>query len=96
MIRYGEHLEDILKSITIHGVDDHLAGALKRLAEENQTSVNRTVKRLLEEVLGMKPRERARHYDDFAQYCGLWSTEELTEFEVGTADMTAVDPLDWS
>ncbi len=84
-----------MKSITIHGVDDHLAQALKRLAEENRTSVNRTVKRLLEEVLGMKPRESARYHDDFVQYCGLWSPEELTEFEEATADMAAVDPQDW-
>ena len=85
-----------MKSITIHGVDDHLAEAIKRLAKENQTSVNRTVKRLLEEVLGMKPRESARYYDDFVEFCGLWSTQELTEFEDATADMAAVDPQDWS
>ena len=85
-----------MKSITIHGVDDHLAEALKRLARESNTSVNRTVKRLLEEVLGMKPRESARYYDDFAQFCGLWSAEELTEFEEATADMNAVNEQDWS
>ncbi len=85
-----------MKSITIHGVDVHLAEAIKRLAKENQTSVNRTVKRLLEEVLGMKPRESARYYDDFAEFCGLWSAQELTEFEDATVDLAAVDQQDWS
>jgi len=91
-----ERMEESMKSITIHGVDNHLAEALKRLAEENRTSVNRTVKRLLEEVLGMKPRESARYHDDFAQFCGLWSAEELAEFEDATADMAAIDQKDWS
>ena len=85
-----------MKSITIHGVDNHLAEALKRLAEEHNTSVNRTVKRLLEEVLGMKPRESARYHDDFAKFCGLWSAKDLAEFEDATVDMGAIDPEDWS
>lgn len=84
-----------MKSITIHGVDDQLAARLQQLAEASGTSVNRTIKRLLEERLGMKPRPRDRNREQFEPFLGRWTQAELDEFRQATADMERVDAEDW-
>lgn len=85
-----------MKSISIHGVDDLLMGRLKREAEAAGTSLNRTVKRLLEEAVGMKPRPKGRHRAEFETFLGVWSEEDLNEFRVATEDLERVDQKDWS
>lgn len=89
-------LEDGLKSITIHGVDEQLASRLKELAESEGTSMNRTVKRLLEQALGMKPRAPQHNREQFEQFLGVWSEEERSEFEHATAELEQVLDSDWS
>ena len=42
-----------MKSITIHGIDDPLAGLIKSRAQSEGLSINKTVKKLLEESLGV-------------------------------------------
>jgi len=90
------HMEAIMKTITIHGVDDQLAAHLKRLAESEGTSLNRTGRRLLEEAVGMKPRPQGRYRDQFEAFCGVWSEDELSAFRRATADFEHVDEGDWS
>ena len=85
-----------MKSITIHGVDEQLANRLKQLAESEGTSVNRTVKRLLEQALGMKPRALQHNREQFEQFLGLWSEEERAAFERGTEEFEHVLDSDWS
>lgn len=82
-------------SITIHNVDEHLAALLKKRADEAGTSVNRTVKRLLEQALGLKPRPDGGNRHEFAAFLGVWSDEELSQFNSATADLEAVDDADW-
>jgi len=84
-----------MKSITIHGVDDHLAGLLKKEAERTATSMNRTVKRLLEEAMGLKPRPEGRNREHFESFLGVWSNGEQAEFRAATADFETVDDEDW-
>jgi hypothetical protein len=84
-----------MKSITIHGVDDVLAARLKQTAERWGTSMNRTVKRLLEEALGMKPRPPGHNREQFEGFCGAWSGDDLAEFQRATADFERVDDGDW-
>jgi hypothetical protein len=84
-----------VKSITIHGVDDQLAGRLKQVAEAGGTSMNRTIKRLLEEVLGLKPRPRGHNREQFEAFSGVWSRQELRAFRKATADLEQVHDGDW-
>jgi len=84
-----------MKSITIHGVDDDLAARLKRLAKAEGTSVTRTARRLLEEALGMKPRPRGRHREQFEAFLGVWSEEEAETFRQATGDLEQVHEEDW-
>lgn len=84
-----------MKSITIHGIDEPLAELLKSKAESEGVSMNKTVKKLLEEALGVKPRPDDAHRGDFEKFCGLWSKADADEFEKNTADFGKVDPGDW-
>ena len=84
-----------MKSITIHGVDGHLAKLLKNESERSGTSMTRTVKRLLEEAMGLKPRSPAPNREHFECFLGVWSSEDLAGFRAANADMENVDDRDW-
>jgi hypothetical protein len=84
-----------VKSFTIHGVDDHLAARLKQAAEAGGTSMNRTIKRLLEEALGLKPKPRGHNLEQFEAFSGVWSPDELAEFQAATVDLDQIDLGDW-
>lgn len=84
-----------MNSITIHGLDDHLKARIKSRAEKEGLSLNKTVKKMLEESLGMRPRSDGRHRGAFQDFCGVWSVEDLAEFERQTEDLRQVDEEDW-
>ena len=84
-----------MKSITIHGIDDPLAELIKSKAQSEGLSINKTVKKLLEESLGIKPRDRGINRSDFEEFCGIWSESELTEFEDKTRELRNVNQEDW-
>ena len=84
-----------MKSITIHGIDDPLAELIKSRAQTEGLSINKTVKKLLEESLGVKPRLKDTHRSDFEEFCGIWSGSELLEFEEKTEDLRMINHEDW-
>ena len=84
-----------MKSITIHGVDDPLAELIKSRAEAEGLSVNKTVKKLLEESLGVRPTNIEKNRDSFAEFCGIWTESELNEFDATTKDLREMNPEDW-
>jgi hypothetical protein len=89
------HKEEKLKSFTIHGVDEQLAARLKQTAERWGTSMNRTIKRLLAEAVGMKPKPPGHNREQFEDFCGVWSEQELAAFHRATADLEHVHDGDW-
>lgn len=84
-----------MKSITIHGVDKQLAELIKSRAESEGLSVNKTIKKLLETSLGIKPQADKKNLNDFKEFCGLWTDEDLTEFQEKTSDMRKINKKDW-
>lgn len=84
-----------MKSITIHGIDDTLAGLIQRRSAEEKISQNRLIKRILEEAFGMRVSQEYPHREDFAEFKGLWTAEERAQFEQVTGDMRQVDEDDW-
>ena len=84
-----------MKSITIHGIDDPLAELIKSRAQTEGLSINKTVKKLLEESLGVKPRTTDINRDDFEEFCGIWSNSDLAEFEEDTKDLRSINDEDW-
>jgi hypothetical protein len=84
-----------MKSITIHGIDDPLAELIKSKAQAEGLSINKTVKKLLEESLGVKPRAKGINRHDFEEFCGIWSDSDLAEFEENTKDLRNINYEDW-
>lgn len=84
-----------MKSMTIHGIDKQLADLIKSKAEAEGLSINKTIKKILETSLGMRPRPEKRNLDEFKEFCGLWTKADLDEFEENTSDLTTIDIDDW-
>lgn len=82
-----------MKSITIHGMDDELDRLIRERAADDGKSLNKTIKSLLEEALGVRPTRD--HREEFMDLFGSWSTEDLRQFEQATEDLRQVDPGDW-
>lgn len=84
-----------MKSITIHGVDDITSRQLQIIAEKTGLSLNKTIKKILKEALGIKPTEISSRRSNFEEFCGIWSTEDLQEFNETVKPLRQVIPENW-
>ena len=81
-----------MKSITIHKLDDDLAGELELHARREGGSINRLVKRLLRASLGLDKPAAINRRADFEDLFGGWSEEEEQGFKRRMADLEHVSP----
>ncbi|MCP4714287.1 MAG: hypothetical protein GY868_04145 [Deltaproteobacteria bacterium] len=84
-----------MKSITIHNLDEPLNSLLRRKAKSQGTSLNKTIKSLLESSLGIQSQEPADRRSDFADLCGIWTEKEAQVFFLTQEDMETIDSEDW-
>ncbi len=84
-----------MKSMTIHGLDDALDNLIREKAKIQGMSLNKTIKYLLEESLGLKESEKNRRKNDFLDLFGIWTKSEAKIFCQSIADFEKVDPEDW-
>lgn len=84
-----------MKSITIHNVDEPLVVLIKSKAQSEGISVNKAIKKMLEEAFGVRPRHKGTKREEFKEFFGIWSKSELHEFEKKTKDIRKIDPGDW-
>lgn len=84
-----------MKSMTIHGIDKQLEDMIKAKAEAEGLSINKTIKKILEIALGIKPQPHQKNIDDFREFCGAWNEDDLKVFEEQTADTRTVNPKEW-
>ena len=84
-----------MKSITLHKIDGPLAELIKAKAKSEGLSMNKTVQKILEESLGVKPRSGKDHRKDFEEFCGMWSNSDLAEFKQKTEGLDTIDAEDW-
>lgn len=83
-----------MRSITIHDLDPSIAALVKQRARDEGLSLNRTLKLLLEEALGVRPAAQ-KHRAHFEKFCGMWTKAQAAEFDRTVADLGTVDPADW-
>ncbi len=83
-----------MKSITIHNLDDELDARIREKAAREGLSLNKTLKKLLCEALGIKEKGQD-HLHDFLEFSGVWTEKELSEFEKRTSGLGKVDENDW-
>lgn len=85
-----------MKSITIHGLSDELDHLIREKASKQNTSLNKTIKQLLEDSLGINKEKRIDYREDFKDLCGVWTKEDAIDFEAATREFNQVDQGDWS
>jgi len=83
-----------MKSITIHKIDDETEKRLTELAAKEGVSLNRLIKSVLRESLGIEGKSR-NNESDFAEFCGIWSEEDFEEFKQKTAPLEEINEQDW-
>lgn len=84
-----------MTTMTLRGIDETVAGALKEKARREDTSVNAVMLRILKESLGIEKKKRGATYDDLDHLAGTWSAEDAAEFENATAVFEKVDEDLW-
>jgi len=84
-----------MKSITIHGLDEHLDRSIRALADKEGLSMNKTIKKVLRSALGLEGQGKTIRREQFTDLFDTWSKQELEKFQKYTAGFSRVDPSDW-
>ena len=85
-----------MKSITIHNLEDPLDRLLQERARNQGMSLNKTIKSLLAESLGIRPKKTAGHKDEFMDLFGSWSAADARSFRQTVKDFQKIAAEDWS
>jgi hypothetical protein len=88
-------LGKIMKSITLHGIDKVLDERIQKKAAELGLSMNKTIKQLLSQSLGISRKTAETDRSEFLDLFGTWSEAEVKEFEEKTGDFEKIHPADW-
>ena len=84
-----------MKTLTLRGIDEELAGELEQLARQRHDSMNGVILRLLRDKLGLsKPKFRQRHHD-LDDLAGTWTEQEAREFDEAVREFSRVDEEVW-
>ena len=85
-----------MKSITIHGLEDRLSERIREKARQQGLSLNKTIKKLLAEALGMEEQAPRDRREQFLDLFGIWTKEEAEEFNKSLEETRKLDPEDWA
>lgn len=83
-----------MKSISIHGLDKEMEKLIKKRAKAERTSVNQTVKELLEKALGLGVNKK-NNRGEFVDLCGVWTDDDEKRFNESIKDLEIANPSDW-
>ena len=82
--------------ISIRGIDEKAISRLKKQAQQEGSSLNCLVVRLLETVAGVRSTDKGpQRFDDLDALQGTWSAQDARDFESVTGDFTQVEPALW-
>jgi hypothetical protein len=85
-----------VKTLSLRGIDDEMADALKNKAQEAGTSINKTVLDLIRESVGLKKKKPTRVHHDIDELAGTWSEKDEQEFKKKTQFFHEIDEEIWS
>ncbi|HQS30697.1 MAG: hypothetical protein B7X59_05245 [Polaromonas sp. 39-63-203] len=82
--------------ISIRGIDEKAILRLKKQAQQEGSSLNSLVVRLLETVAGVRSTDKGpQRFDDLDALQGTWSVQDARDFESVTGDFAQVDTALW-
>ena len=82
-------------AITIRGIDNEIAKALKERAKKEGASINSIVLRIVREALGLEKKKRTIIYTDLDHLSGTWDKKDYAEFQRKIADFETIDKNIW-
>jgi predicted transcriptional regulator len=85
----------VMKSITIHQIDDDINKKISQLAREKKMSLNKTIKYLLRKALNLESNAREVRKKELSKFLGVWNKSDLNSFKKATADFEKVSHEDW-
>ena len=83
-----------MKSITVHGIDEKTEKLIKKRAKSEGTSVNKVMKGLLAEALGID-KNKQDNREEFLDLFGVWTEEEGKQFFEAIKDLETIHAEDW-
>ncbi len=83
-----------MKSITIHGIDEQMAKLIRRRAQAQGMSLNKTIKELLGSALGIDNAHIRAKREHFEKFFGVWSKKEAEEIEKSLEVFERIDKED--
>lgn len=84
-----------MKQLTIRGFDEELATAIKRIAREQQVSLNQAVLQLLRRGAGLGAGGSDAIGDRLDDLIGSWTNEDSRAFDEAVADFEQIDEAMW-
>ena len=89
-------MADILKSMTLHGLDSQLVAKLREEAEREGKSVNQTVLDALRKQFGLdKPRRFTEVHRDLDHLFGRWDEDEFARIQQKIDSERRIDSELW-
>lgn len=89
-----------MKQLTIRGFDDELERRLRKLAEEENLSLNKAVLKLLNQAAGLDGAARKETVPTVGSaldaFMGVWSEDDEQEFNEAIQAFEKVDESFWS
>ncbi len=70
----------IMKSITIHQIDEDIYKKLNELAHEKKMSLNKTIIFLLRKALNLENNSKEIRKKELSKFLGVWSKDDLNSF----------------
>ena len=84
-----------MAGMSIRGLDDRVLARLKSQAEQEGSSLNSLVLRLLQGAGSDRRPGALQKFDDLDTLAGTWSKQEALAFEPNTAAFAEVDAALW-
>lgn len=84
-----------MTTMTLRGIDDALAQALKELASRQGVSLNALALRLIREATGVDKRKRTLLHHDLDNFAGTWGKDDEEAFLNATASLETIDVEIW-
>jgi plasmid stability protein len=85
----------MMTAITVRNIPQKLQEVIKRRADADGLSLNKTVIRMLEEAAGQRTTTGRELHRDLDHLAGTWSDEQAAAFEAALAEQRRVDPELW-
>lgn len=86
-----------LRQLTVRGLDEDIVRELHRIAEEEDLSLNQSVRKLLRRGLGQPDDgdDGGMVGNSLDDLFGTWSAEEADEFDEAVSDFGVIDEEMW-